>query len=191
VKSVRFSKVVEGVGKPEPYTLWQDPDKDRDFQKAVREQRLITVLQEPASSKTDKAVVGYVKGEHANYLVFPKSLNAFKDSRIVGLKYELLTTPKPKGKPVKVSHRKPPGFQPPPRVATREPAPAPPKPPQPKRLPHFKVTARIIHTAERSIDVEARNQAEARRAALDQLEKEAVPSPDSTKQIRITKVSKT
>jgi hypothetical protein len=35
VKTVRFSKIVEAAGKPEPYTLWLPPEEDRRFQSAI------------------------------------------------------------------------------------------------------------------------------------------------------------
>jgi hypothetical protein len=101
LKSARFASVVEDAGAPEPYTPWREPRKDREFQKALREERVMTVLQEPASNKADVALVGYLKKEHALYMVFPKSLEKFKDRRIVGLNYDLLAEPG-----VKVSKKK-------------------------------------------------------------------------------------
>ena len=56
--------------------------------------------------------MGYLKKPNASYLLFPKSLEPFADRRVVDLKYDLLTAPKPKGKPVKVWRRKQPTFRP-------------------------------------------------------------------------------
>jgi hypothetical protein len=188
-RTARFAKVVEEAGKPEPYTLWQDPDHDRDFQKAQREERI-------SSTKSDAALVGYLKHSHALYLVFPKSLKKFRNRRIIGLKYDLLTQPKPKGERIKTAQRKWPIFRPPPRpTTTSQPAEPvvsrpPQAPPQPKAVPRFHLRARIVHTVEKSIDVEARNQREARQAALNRLESEPTDFSAGTTQLKIIKVSK-
>ena len=77
-KTVRFTKLVSDAGKPEPYTLWQDPARDRDFQKALREDRLVTVMRQPASTKCDAAVVGYLKKPNALFMIFRKASRASK-----------------------------------------------------------------------------------------------------------------
>ena len=211
-KTARFAKVVEQAGKPEPYTLWQDPAKDRDFQKALREERLMTVVRQPASTKTDAAAVGYLKKPNALFLVFPKSLKDFKGRRIVGLKYDLLSQPKPKGKPVKVSPPKPSLFRPPrttitvKRVDAQQPSrelpqtaaapqpaavPKPEVPPASTPLPTFHVRAKILHTAEKSLDVQARNQREARQSARRHFESEAADFTSGKREVKIARVSKT
>jgi hypothetical protein len=217
MKTIRFATVVEKAGKPEPYTLWLNPEKDQDFQKALREDRLMTVLREPASTKADVASVGYVNKPNALYLIFPQPLTDFKENRIVGIKADLLAAPKPKGEVVKVSEPKKQVFTPfkPPRTAVVTPSPKPsapgieshpqpeagpvikPRPtvetppPEPKPLPRFQVTASITSTVERSIEVTAKNQQEAREAAATLLNEESVDFSAGTKQVKIAKVAKT
>jgi hypothetical protein len=110
MKTIRFATVVEKAGKPEAYTLWQDPEKDQDFQKALSDDRVMTII--PATTKADVASVGYVKQPNALYLIFPRPVTAFKENRIVGIKEDLLAPPKPKGEVVKVSEPKKQVFTP-------------------------------------------------------------------------------
>jgi hypothetical protein len=110
MKTIRFATVVEKAGKPEAYTLWQDPEKDQDFQKALSDDRVMTII--PATTKADVASVGYVKQPNALYLIFPRPVTAFKENRIVGIKEDLLALPKPKGEVVKVSEPKKQVFTP-------------------------------------------------------------------------------
>jgi hypothetical protein len=132
MKTIRFATVVEKAGKPEAYTLWQDPEKDQEFQKALSDDCVMTIIREPATTKADVASVGYVKQPNALYLIFPRPVTAFKENRIVGIKEDLLALPKPKGEVVKVSEPKKQVFTPfrPPRSAivitpSPEPSPAP------------------------------------------------------------------
>ena len=90
LKTVRFSQVVEKCGNPEPYTLWQAPEKDRTFQAALRENRVMTVHEKAVGSSADFGEVGYAKGAPGELLVFEKSLKAFAGKRVVGIKYDLL-----------------------------------------------------------------------------------------------------
>lgn len=92
-ETIRFAKIVEKAGEPEPYTLWQDPDKDKSFQSALKAHRVMTVHQaSSAGSGADYGEVGYVKGQAKEILTFPKSLKRFEGKRIVGIKYDLLST---------------------------------------------------------------------------------------------------
>src|SRR3954469_10731609 len=59
VKTVRFSEVVEKSGRPEPYTLWLDPESDADFQRALKHSRIMSVHQETVGSKADYGEIGY------------------------------------------------------------------------------------------------------------------------------------
>ena len=120
VKTVRFSKVVEKAGAPETYLVLMDPAKDRTLQAAVKAQRVMTVAQEAVGTKTDRGEVGFHPGRSRQFLVFPKSLRAFADRDVVGIKYELLSSPDvPKGK--------------------RAAAPRPPKKARPKPKPAAKL----------------------------------------------------
>jgi hypothetical protein len=93
MKSARFATIVEKCGKPEAYLLLMDPAKDRTFQAAVKAQRVMTVLQEAVGTKTDRGEIGYQPGRNRQFLIFPKSLRAFAGRAVVGIKYDLLTSP--------------------------------------------------------------------------------------------------
>ena len=196
-KNVRFAKVVDTAGKPEPYTLWKDPARDSEFQKAIRGHRLMTVLRQ--RSRPDAAIVGYLKKPNASYLLFPKSLEQFADRRVVGLKYDLLTEPMPKGKPVRGGRRKQPTFKParPKRAGVETSKTSKVEEPaksrlgsEPETLPAFHVQAQVAVTFDREVEVRAKNQREARRAALEALEQETLDRATGTKQIRIKKIRK-
>ena len=87
--TIRFTDLVEKSGRPDVVALWTDPKKNREFQKALRENRVLTVKQEPAGTKKDYGRIGFFQERGVSYLVFPKSLPR-SDARVVGLKYELL-----------------------------------------------------------------------------------------------------
>ncbi len=88
VKSSRFSVVVEAAGQPQIYTLWQPPEKDRNLQSQVRQNRVMSIQR--SESGSDFGTVGLAKRKGAIHLVFPKSLKRFADQRIVGIKWELV-----------------------------------------------------------------------------------------------------
>jgi len=118
VKTARFSNVVEKCGEPEAYLLLRDPAKDRTFQAAVKAQRVMTVFQQAVGTKTDRGEIGFQPGRGRQFLVFPKSLKQFTSRSVVGIKYDLITSPEvPKSERAK--------------------APRPPKKskPKPKRAP--------------------------------------------------------
>lgn len=99
MKNVRFAQVVEKSGAPEPYLVLMDPKKDRTLRVAVKAQRVMTVMQETVGAKADRGEVGFHPGPHRQFLVFPKSLRAFANRAVIGIKYELLSsTDVPKSK---------------------------------------------------------------------------------------------
>jgi hypothetical protein len=85
VKTVRFSQVVEGCGKPQAYTLWQKPATDRHLQTQVKQNRVMTILK--SESGTDFGIIGLKESKQARCLIFPKSLKAFADNRIIGINW--------------------------------------------------------------------------------------------------------
>lgn len=87
-KTTRFAQVVESCGKPQTYTLWQTPAKDRHLQAAVKQTRIMTILRSDAG--TEFGCVGLVERPQAIYLEFAKSLKRFADQRIVGIKWEVV-----------------------------------------------------------------------------------------------------
>lgn len=96
-KTVRFAAVVKSCGLPEPVSLWVAPERDLDFMKAVKQGRVMTVIQ-GEHGKADYGVVGFSPSKHGTYLKFLKSLAQFNSSRITGVKYDLVSTPGPVGK---------------------------------------------------------------------------------------------
>src|SRR5829696_1677150 len=148
--TVRFSAVVQASGKPDVYLPLADPKHDRNFMRAVREQRVLSLKQEPTGTKKDFGTVGFVPDKYVSYLIFPKSLARFAEKRIVGIKYDTLenasvAAPRPKA-----------------GTAGRSMKPAAPKPkpkPRPKR---FKATICITTTREIQIAVLAYDKEEAR-----------------------------
>jgi hypothetical protein len=151
VQTVRFTKIVDEIGKPEPYTLWLPPEKDRQFQAAIKAHRVMTVHQENTGSAKDFGEIGFAEDVQGNCLVFPKSLKRFEGRRVVGIRYDLLEKPpamadaptkkaprKPKAAPKARSkpEAKPPAPAPkfePLRVFQPEEASEQPKPAKPKR----------------------------------------------------------
>jgi hypothetical protein len=87
MKTVRFSKVVEKSGKPEVYLLMSETDPD--FHKALEAGRVMSLSGEAHGSGTDYGTVGYDKKRRGQLLLFPKSLKAFADAKIIGIKYDL------------------------------------------------------------------------------------------------------
>jgi hypothetical protein len=90
MKTARFASVVAQSGAPESYQLWMAPAKDKAFQSALKDHRVLTVHQENVGTKKDYGTVGYQEEPHAQYLLFPKSLRHFVARRIVGIDYRLL-----------------------------------------------------------------------------------------------------
>ena len=100
-KTARFKEVVQKCGVPEVYTPWMDPKRDRRFQSAWRENRVLTVQQNPTGTK-DFGLVGFHKESNAAYLLFPKPLTEFEGRKIVGIAYDSVYTP-PRGRVVQPS----------------------------------------------------------------------------------------
>jgi hypothetical protein len=91
--TIRFSKVVDTAGKPTVHTLWIEPGKDSALQNAIKANRVMTIHQRPAGTKTDYGTVGFEKKVSGEVLIFPKSIRAFADKRVIGVNYDLLDWP--------------------------------------------------------------------------------------------------
>lgn len=109
METVRFSKVVEASGKPVIHLLWTDPAKDTALKKAIMADRVMTLHQRSATTRTDYGMVGFEKNVPGQILIFPKSLRRFVGKRVIGVKYDLLEWPDvPKSqqadKPLPVRH---------------------------------------------------------------------------------------
>src|SRR5688572_6693013 len=123
-KSIRFAELVKRSGRPEVATLWQDPEKDPEFKKAIHQNRVLTVRQETVGNKKDFGEVGFQKARNVSYLIFPKPLPKTEEARVVGIKYEevesKLAHASNKRKPLPTTKNK--------NLKRATPAPAPPPP---------------------------------------------------------------
>jgi hypothetical protein len=99
-KTVRFDALVGQTGQPVQVTLWTKPEEDRDFMRAVKEKRVVTVIQHNVGTKKDYGLVGFHPQDRATYLIFRKPLGLPDETKIVG-KLPLLKEkePKPKQEP--------------------------------------------------------------------------------------------
>ncbi len=145
---IRFTELVKNHGHPETVTLWKQPKKGDPFMQAVRENRVVTVVQHHPGSGKDFAEIGFHQQTSALYLVFPKPLPAKLNVRVIGLKYELIREPE-----VKPSER-----------ATA--IPAPPRITKPPSKSEFQAVIKRTATLKLELKVSARNRAEARKMAL-------------------------
>jgi hypothetical protein len=91
-KVLRFSNLARASGKPQVVSLWTKPEADRVFMKAVKENRVLTLIQPPTTKHKVYAIVGFQR--QSSYLVFPKRLPVKEPLRVVGIKDELLAHPK-------------------------------------------------------------------------------------------------
>src|SRR5688572_32734665 len=110
LKTVRFTQLIERAGKPVSVTLWTAPEDDRNFSKAMHEERVLTVIQRNVGPKADYGLVGFFKQPLATYLVFPKKLPYEPETKVVGIKYEQLAEAKPRGPLHKPKPEGPPGV---------------------------------------------------------------------------------
>jgi hypothetical protein len=154
-KSVRFTAVVKQCGTPTVYLPLVSPKQDKEFMRAVKENKVMTVKQEPTTKHKDFGVVGFVEEKHSTYLVFPKALAGFEDARVVGIKYDVIAeggvssgTSSTPAKPLKVQ-----------RVPAQKPKPTPPEPKQ------FRVRVKVTSVTEREIKVLAFTSSDAKKQA--------------------------
>jgi|ERR1051325_5109696 hypothetical protein len=90
MKTARFAQIIEKVGEPKVYTLWQKPAQDRHLQSEIKNHRLMTIHK--SGTGTEFGMIGFKERKGASYLVFPKSLKRFQDKRIVGINWDLVKT---------------------------------------------------------------------------------------------------
>jgi hypothetical protein len=154
--TIRFSDLVKAAGKPEAKSLWVDPKQDRQFMQAVRQRRVMTVVQKPGSKKKDFGEVGFHQQPYASYLVFPKPIPADTNSKVVGIKYDLVEEPPVKDPVSEKDLRAAKKSRPAASVRQR-------KPPQQT----FNVLVRREAVIETTIPVTARTQAEAKKKAAE------------------------
>jgi hypothetical protein len=174
-QTVRFSAVVAASGTPEVFLPFSDPARDKTFQRAVREQRVLTISQENVGTKKDFGSVGFIEGKLVTYLLFPKSLRAFEGKRVIGIRYDTLRTAKvasPK-EPARVARKSTPAKRP-------RPMPAPPKPKQ------FTAKVHVTATADLTVTIDALNKSEARSKAAEA--GQHVDLANATKRVQVKRV---
>lgn len=96
-KTVRFAELVKKFGKPEQVVLWSALEDDRDFSKAIKERRVVTVFQQNVGSKKDYGLVGFFQKPGTVFLVFPKAISYADETKVVGIKYEQVQEQEPEG----------------------------------------------------------------------------------------------
>jgi hypothetical protein len=145
-KKIRFGELVRHSGRPQVVTLWTEPSQDRRLARAIKENRVLTVIQEHGTR--DYGLAGLQEHPHAIYVIFPRPLPQLQDSRVIGINYQLLEE-------AEVADS----------VRAEEPRPkARPAKPKPARKP-FTVRVRRTATVEEEMVVLALNQAQAEREA--------------------------
>jgi|tagenome__1003787_1003787.scaffolds.fasta_scaffold20579510_1 hypothetical protein len=182
-KTVRFSKLVEEFGKPALYLPLADPNKDPKFLEAAKENRVLTIKQDPTSKQKDFGIVDFLREKFVTYLIFPKSLEPFANARVVGIKYDELsdTTIAPPPSAIEPKPKKPAR----PAIAEANPEPKPRIKPEPKPKPepqpkNFIVRVQVTATActEQDISVTAMTRAEAQAKAKEQAASTELPKSD-------------
>jgi hypothetical protein len=169
MKTIRFGDLVRGSGRPRTVTLWSKPEDNPLMTGAMKQNRVLTVIQE--QGKKDQGVIGFKSEPGALYLVFPRALPHEQDTRVVGINYQLIEEPavleKDRAKPTE-----PPPYRPKPQqpaVPQRQPEPVIPKP-KPR---DFIVRVRRTATVEDEIKVKALDQPAAEQLALERAKRMA------------------
>jgi hypothetical protein len=91
-KAIRFGDLVRSAGRPQTFALWTAPKENRSLTQAIRQNRVVTVVQEPTGKRKDFGLIGFHEGPHSSYLLFPRRLPQ-KEGRIIGLNYDLIEEP--------------------------------------------------------------------------------------------------
>jgi len=105
-KQVRFRAIVDACGEPEIASLWTSPERDKNFRTAVRQNRVLSVKQQNVGSKKDFGQVGFLRDKNISWLIFPKTLKAFENQRVIGINYDLVRTAGVVGTVVKAETKK-------------------------------------------------------------------------------------
>ncbi|HZV33064.1 MAG TPA: hypothetical protein VFB72_00700 [Verrucomicrobiae bacterium] len=148
MKEMRFSDFVKRAGPPKTASLWTDPAKDKEFMRAVKENRVLTIVRDPHGKHKDFGEIGFHEQPLALYMIFPKPLPKKTDARVIGVKYDLIEEPEVKN-PV------------------RNVKPQSPKSAAPKQIENeYKVVIRRTATTTFTLDLTAKNEREAKKQAL-------------------------
>ena len=170
-KNLRFTELVKKSGQPVTVTLWTRPEANSDLQKAIRQNRVLTIIKNP--QKKDFGLIGFEQHQSALYLVFPKPLPKTQpDLEVIGIKYDLLeesklfsNSPASPSKPAKKSLKP----KPVPKIVRAEKL----QLSQPRRK-KFLVTIARAATLETQVAVTALNMAEAETLALEKVKRQKI-----------------
>jgi hypothetical protein len=109
--TARLEQLIKASGQPEAVTLWTKPEDNPQFMRAVKERRVLTVLQQNVGTKKDYGLVGFFPKDLAAFWIFPKPLKLPDETKVIGIKYERLAPSKPKGPLYKPKKKeRPPGI---------------------------------------------------------------------------------
>lgn len=72
--NIRFGDLVRSSGRPTVHTLWTKPGRDKAFMQARKQNRVLTVVQDPTHRRKDYGEIGFHERQSASYLVFPRPL---------------------------------------------------------------------------------------------------------------------
>ena len=90
IKTARFTAIVEAAGRPDVHVLLTASENDKVLQRAIKQNRVMTIEQGRSRGKADRGCVGFSPGQSRQFLIFPKSLARFAGSSVVAINYELL-----------------------------------------------------------------------------------------------------
>ena len=93
-KRIRFGDLVKSTGKPQTATLWMVTKKDPAFSRALRQNRVLTIVQQRPGGHQEFGIIGFLLGSRATYLVFPRTLPKNENARVIGVNRQLLDEPK-------------------------------------------------------------------------------------------------
>jgi hypothetical protein len=92
MKKIRFGDLVRESGRPSTIELWTPPEKNKELQRAIRANRILTIQRSNVGNKRDVGEVGFRKQPGSLYLVFPRALQVTRGP-VIGINYDLLEQP--------------------------------------------------------------------------------------------------
>jgi len=92
MKKIRFGDLVRKSGRPSTMELWIPPEKNKELQRAIRANRVLTIKRGDVGRQRDVGEIGFRKQPGALYLIFPRALPV-ADGSVIGINYDLLDQP--------------------------------------------------------------------------------------------------
>jgi hypothetical protein len=170
-KQIRFGDLVRNSGRPQVVTLWTEPEKNPALRTAIKQNRVLTVIQTPG--ERDYGLIGFHLQPGVAYLVFPRPLPDAPSAKVIGINYQLVEQPV---------------LTPPtvPREEKPKPAPTKPKPVRREPVPRkFKVKVRRTASSVSEVTVEAEDQATAKRKAVEAVKGKPFPLLEAEEQVEV------